>query len=159
MFSLLPLRQARLVAARTARIPRSARGFSSKGPNANLVVDSGSVKVITYDLLKPKTQTTARNTTLIDVREPTEVRGGMIPTAVNIPLRALHDSLKYSPEDFRKMYGVAKPGRSEEITFYCNKGLRSQVASDIAIQNGFTNILDYRGSWVEWARRERKKRF
>ncbi|KAG7097924.1 hypothetical protein E1B28_005235 [Marasmius oreades] len=121
------------------------RLFSTTKQDAGEVVatsqsqgEGGNVKIITYDLLKPKTQIPNPTTIIIDVREPTEVRNGMIPTAVNIPLTTLHDSLKYSSEEFKKLYGVSKPERNQEITFYCYKGLRSRVASDIAVMNGFT---------------------
>ncbi|KAJ3790308.1 endoplasmic reticulum protein [Lentinula aff. detonsa] len=113
-------------------------------------------KVIRYDELKPKTKSPAPNSWLIDVREPDEVMQGMIPSAVNIPLTILPESLNASPATFREKFGFEKPERNQEVTFYCRSGKRSSSASDIAKRNGYTHILNYEGSWLDWVEREAK---
>ncbi|KAJ4476750.1 Rhodanese-like protein [Lentinula aciculospora] len=113
-------------------------------------------KVINYNELKPKTESPASNSWLIDVREPDEVMQGMIPSAVNIPLTILPESLSASPAMFREKFGFEKPEKDQEVTFYCRSGKRSSSASDIAKRNRYTNILNYKGSWLDWVEREAK---
>ncbi|KAJ8089500.1 hypothetical protein PM082_014755 [Marasmius tenuissimus] len=116
-------------------------------------------RIINYNIMKSRTKRPSKNKYLIDVREHDEVVHGMIPSAVNLPLSNLGNSLRYSPERFEKAYGFPKPQRNNEIIFYCTKGLRSKTASEIACSSGFTNILAYEGSWLEWERRELGKRY
>ncbi|KAJ7139894.1 endoplasmic reticulum protein [Mycena epipterygia] len=107
-------------------------------------------KVLTYEELLPKTRSPSPDSYLIDVREPEEVIQGMIPSAVNLPLSVLGNSLHLQPEAFQAKHGFEKPKKSQELTFYCRSGKRSTTASDVAKRNGYTNILNYKGSWLEW---------
>ena len=74
---------------------------------------------------------------LIDVREPDEVAQGMIPSAVNIPLTVLPESLHLTPQAFKEKFGFDKPRHDQEVTFYCRSGKRSTTASDVAKRNGY----------------------
>ncbi|TFK76870.1 Rhodanese-like protein, partial [Pluteus cervinus] len=94
---------------------------------------------------------------LIDVREPEEVIQGMIPSAVNLPLSVLATALHLEPNTFKEKYGFNKPEHPQEVIFYCRSGVRSTTASDVAKRNGYTNILNYKGSWLEWVEKENKK--
>ncbi|KAJ7357130.1 endoplasmic reticulum protein [Mycena albidolilacea] len=114
-------------------------------------------KVITYEELLPKTQSPSADSYLIDVREPDEVIQGMIPSAVNLPLSILSTSLQLQPETFKAQYGFEKPKKTQEVTFYCRSGKRSTTASDAAKRNGYTNILNYTGSWLEWVEKGGEK--
>ncbi|KAI0670112.1 Rhodanese-like protein [Trametes maxima] len=114
-------------------------------------------KVITYEELKPKTLQPSANKYLIDVREPDEVLQGSIPSAVNLPLSVLPSALHLSPAEFKEKFGFEKPRHDQEVTFYCRSGKRSTTASDVAKRNGYTNILNYTGSWLDWTEREGKK--
>ncbi|KAJ7462606.1 Rhodanese-like domain-containing protein [Mycena galericulata] len=107
-------------------------------------------KVVTYEELLPKTRSPSPDSYLIDVREPDEVIQGMIPSAVNLPLSVLSNSLHLHPDAFKAKHGFDKPKKSQEVTFYCRSGKRSTTASDVAKRNGYTNILNYTGSWLEW---------
>ncbi|KAJ7071249.1 Rhodanese-like domain-containing protein [Mycena amicta] len=107
-------------------------------------------KVITYAELLPKTSSPSPDSYIIDVREPDEVIQGMIPSAVNLPLSGLANSLHLQPDAFKAQHGFEKPGKAQEVTFYCRSGKRSTTASDVAKRNGYTNILNYTGSWLEW---------
>ncbi|KAI0724343.1 Rhodanese-like protein [Cerioporus squamosus] len=113
-------------------------------------------KVITYEELKPKTLQPSPDAYLIDVREPDEVVQGSIPSAVNLPLSVLPNALHLSPEEFKEKFGFEKPRKDQELTFYCRSGKRSTTASDVAKRNGYTNILNYTGSWLDWTEREGK---
>ncbi|KAF8168330.1 Rhodanese-like domain-containing protein [Crassisporium funariophilum] len=114
-------------------------------------------KVLTYEELLPKTESPSPDAYLIDVREPDEVIQGMIPSAVNLPLSVLSGALHTPSENFKEKYGFNKPSQDQEVTFYCRSGMRSTTASDVAKRNGYKNILNYKGSWLEWTDKQSKK--
>ncbi|KAF9456154.1 endoplasmic reticulum protein [Collybia nuda] len=113
-------------------------------------------KELLYAELKPRTENPTPNTFLIDVREPDEVIQGMIPSAVNLPLSVLGNSLHLHHVAFKEKHGFEKPTKDQELIFYCRSGKRSASASDIAKRNGYKNILNYKGSWLEWVEKENK---
>ncbi|ESK98432.1 endoplasmic reticulum protein [Moniliophthora roreri MCA 2997] len=113
--------------------------------------------VITYEQLKPKTESPSPDAFLIDVREPDEVIQGMIPSAVNLPLSVLAESFQSTSEVFEAKHGFPKPDYGQELTFYCRSGKRSSTASDIAYRQGYKSILNYKGSWLEWIEKEGNK--
>lgn len=78
---------------------------------------------------------------LIDVREPDEVIQGSIPSAVNLPLSVLANSLHLDPVKFKQTHGFEKPKKDQEVTFYCRSGVRSSTASDVAKRNGYTKCV------------------
>ncbi|KAJ3479177.1 hypothetical protein NLI96_g9243 [Meripilus lineatus] len=94
---------------------------------------------------------------LIDVREPDEVLQGSIPSSVNLPLSVLANALHMPPVEFKQQFGFDKPKHDQEVTFYCRSGKRSTSACDVAKRNGYNNILNYVGSWMDWVEREGKK--
>ncbi|KAF9243796.1 Rhodanese-like domain-containing protein [Melanogaster broomeanus] len=110
--------------------------------------------VITYEQLKPRTLSPSDDDYLIDVREPEEVMQGSIPSSVNLPLSVLANSLHLNPQTFRAQHGFEKPEYTQEIVFYCRSGKRSASACDIARRNGYENIINYEGSWLDWVSRE-----
>ncbi|KAH7921260.1 Rhodanese-like protein [Leucogyrophana mollusca] len=110
--------------------------------------------VLTYEQIKPRTLSPSADAYLIDVREPDEVMQGSIPSAVNLPLSVLANSLHLTPQAFRQQHGFEKPKKAQEIVFYCRSGKRSASACDVARRNGFENILNYEGSWLDWVQRE-----
>jgi rhodanese-related sulfurtransferase len=65
----------------------------------------------------------------------------MIPTAVNIPLSGFIESIRLNPEEFRAKHGFQKPGKDQEVVFYCRSGKRSASAADSAKDNGFTKYV------------------
>ncbi|KAF9451781.1 hypothetical protein P691DRAFT_806882 [Macrolepiota fuliginosa MF-IS2] len=79
---------------------------------------------------------------------------GMIPSAVNLPLTVLGESLKLDPEAFKAKHGYDKPRFNQLVIFYCRSGQRSTSASDVAKRNGFCSILNYKGSWLEWVEKQ-----
>ncbi|KAI0343898.1 Rhodanese-like protein [Trametopsis cervina] len=117
-----------------------------------------SARVLTYEELKPRTEQPSPDAYLIDVREPDEVVQGSIPSSVNLPLSVLANSITLSAETFKQKFGWEKPRRDQEIVFYCRSGKRSSSACDIATRNGFTNILNYTGSWLDWTARENERK-
>lgn len=64
---------------------------------------------------------------MIDVRTPEEVAQGMVPGAVNIPLQEIKHRLNEVPKD-------------KILLVYCRSGKRSMAASQILIENGYTQV-------------------
>ncbi|KAL0950888.1 hypothetical protein HGRIS_007647 [Hohenbuehelia grisea] len=114
-------------------------------------------RVLTYDQVKSKTQSPSPDAYIIDVREPDEVIQGSIPSSVNLPLSVLGNALHTQPAVFKERYGFEKPKLSQEIVFYCRSGKRSASACDVAKRNGYTNLFNYEGSWLDWVERDGKK--
>jgi rhodanese-related sulfurtransferase len=71
------------------------------------------------------TEVFAKDSLILDVREPGEYRAGHAEGAVNIPLHMLRSRLQELPHD-------------REIVLYCLVGQRSYYATRILQQNGFT---------------------
>ncbi|KZT74829.1 Rhodanese-like protein [Daedalea quercina L-15889] len=111
-------------------------------------------RILSYEELKPKTQQPSPNKYLIDVREPDEVLQGSIPSSVNLPLSVLPNSLNMDAAAFKEKFGFEKPRRDQEVVFYCRSGKRSASACDVAKRNGYTNLYNYQGSWLDWTSRE-----
>lgn len=66
----------------------------------------------------------AKGGLLIDVREPIEREGGIIPGSINIPLGEIRERLSELPKD-------------QTIYVSCQVGLRGYLAARILMQNGF----------------------
>lgn len=74
---------------------------------------------------------------LIDVREPSEVKQGSIPGAVNIPLSELNKRAHEIPKD-------------KSIYLYCRSGMRSKQAARILRKQGFSNMAQLQGGIMSW---------
>jgi len=90
---------------------------------------------------------------LIDVREPSELRStGKIPSAQNLPITSAADGFFLPAEEFEERFGFEKPGKEDEVIFYCRAGVRSRAAATLAGQAGFGGkIGEFPGSWIEWS--------
>ena len=91
--------------------------------------------------------------TLIDVREKTEMKYGMIPTAVHIPMFELIEAFDLSDRDFNDKYGIEKPHKKDNLIFYCRTGNRSQKATDEFVNRGY-KAKNFVGSVLEWSRHD-----
>ncbi|KAG8758487.1 hypothetical protein FRC14_008112 [Serendipita sp. 396] len=131
-----------------ANKPTETPQKQSKAPNPDW-----SAPVMTYEEIKARVRAPPPGTFVVDVRERDEVAQGAIPTAVNIPLSEFVEALRLPSPQFRDKYGFAKPARDSDIVFYCRSGKRSATAADSAKDNGFTNIKNYSGSWLDWVKR------
>lgn len=88
--------------------------------------------------------------TRTDVREPAEYQAGFIPNAINLPIKSQPDALFLPEEEFEDRFGFEKPATDKEIVFYCKAGVRSSAAAQLAQQQGYQNVAEYRGSWLDW---------
>ncbi len=74
---------------------------------------------------------------VLDVRTPGEYASGHIPGAINIPLN-----------EIRERAGELR--RDQEVIATCRTGSRSCTAVSILRMQGFTNVGDQRGGFVNW---------
>ncbi|KAF2502513.1 Rhodanese-like protein, partial [Lophium mytilinum] len=94
-----------------------------------------------------------KDVVLIDVREPAEFAAGAIPTALNLPISSQPDALFLPPDEFEDRFGFQKPDIGKEVVFYCKAGVRSAAAAQLARQEGWERVGEYRGSWLDWEKR------
>ena len=73
-----------------------------------------------------------RDTQLVDVREPAELRGGTLPGAVNIPLGDLPARIHELDPDRR-------------VLLLCRSGNRSGYAARMLAQHGFRDVVNLTG--------------
>ncbi|MBN2469481.1 MAG: rhodanese-like domain-containing protein, partial [Anaerolineae bacterium] len=77
---------------------------------------------------------------ILDVRETNEVaENGLIPGAVNVPLREVPANLALLPTDF-----------DAPILVYCAAGYRGAVAALGLDMLGYTNVMNLRGGFPAW---------
>ncbi|KAF6778256.1 hypothetical protein AHF37_02285 [Paragonimus kellicotti] len=73
-----------------------------------------------------------------DVRTREEVvESGLIPGAVNSPLRELNGAFGLIAHEFIKKYHSPKLQHNETITFYCRSGVRSCEAAQMLSSLGY----------------------
>ncbi len=109
----------------SAKDPVNMAGFV-----AGNMLKSGYETIETEEL----TETDMSRLQIVDVRETEELKQGIIPGSINIPLGQLRSQLK-----------VLDP-KKETIT-YCSAGLRSYLASRILIHNGFNKVRNLNGGY------------
>lgn len=61
------------------------------------------------------------------------------------------DSFHIAEEDFEDRFGYPRPGRDQEVVFYCKAGVRSRAAAGLARDAGWASVGEYPGSWLDWA--------
>ena len=76
---------------------------------------------------------------IIDVRTPEEFDSGHIPTATNIPLQDFADHIKNLEKH-----------KQQEIYLVCAAGVRSQQATNMLLQQGFTKAINVEGGTRGW---------
>jgi glyoxylase-like metal-dependent hydrolase (beta-lactamase superfamily II)/rhodanese-related sulfurtransferase len=74
---------------------------------------------------------------IVDVRNPGETTGGVIPGAVTMPLPRLTARM-----------GELDPARPTVV--YCASGYRSSIASSVLAAAGFGDVSDLRGGYEAW---------
>ncbi|MGD0121534.1 MAG: rhodanese-like domain-containing protein [Candidatus Limnocylindrales bacterium] len=79
---------------------------------------------------------------LLDVREEWEFRRRRVPGAVSLPLAQLPARIAVLP-------------RGERLLVICEHGIRSRVATDLLLRNGFEGVVSVKGGTDAWARANR----
>ncbi|KAI1849357.1 hypothetical protein JX265_012082 [Neoarthrinium moseri] len=137
---------ARATAAVTASSSSSQRGVRWSSESA-----TGS-KIYSFEEIRALSKDASRPLTIVDVREPGELAStGRIPGAVNVPITTAPDSFHIADDEFADRFGFERPGKADEVVFYCKAGVRSRAAAGIARDAGWTRVGEYPGSWIDWA--------
>ena len=79
---------------------------------------------------------------LVDVREPEEVRQGVIPSAVAIPRGLLELHIDQVTTD-----------KNKKVVCYCGGGSRSALAAWMLKKMGFKNAISLAGGYRGWHER------
>jgi thiosulfate:glutathione sulfurtransferase len=87
---------------------------------------------------------------LIDVRESQETSQGIIPTAKHLRLGELREALAIDDNEFENRFKFSKFGKEDMIVFYCQSGMRSDLAAKLARSYGYKHAINYPGGWSEW---------
>jgi len=74
---------------------------------------------------------------ILDVRNPSEVALASLG-GFNIPLGQLHDRYSQVPS-------------GKDIYCLCHHGVRSQMAQDFLLQNGYNNVINIEGGIDAWS--------
>lgn len=111
----------------------------------------GTVKTYKYSDIMKLINTSSSAQALIDVRERNELyHYGTIPTSLNIPLSLYPDALIMATAEFREKFRFERPNKDVELIFFCQAGLRSSQAADLALKAGWSRVGNYSGSWIDW---------
>ena len=149
-------------AARTIRVFPSAsprptnsrrcqfRFSSTSPPAASKIYTFTDIQTLSSSILGGSSSLPTK-TILIDTREPSELQNtGTIPGSINIPITSAPDSFFISEEEFEDRFGFQRPGKEEEVVFFCKAGVRSRAAAELAMRAGWEKVGEYPGSWGEW---------
>ncbi|KAG0649230.1 Rhodanese [Hyphodiscus hymeniophilus] len=153
-----------LLRASRASLPRSARQIRALPVSARLVTPAINVvqsrfysqepkpsKIYFYQDVKDFSEKPSSDRILIDTREPGELQTtGNIPGSVNIPVTSAPDAFFITAEEFEDRFGFERPGKEQEVVFYCKSGVRSRAAAALARQAGWLSVGEYPGSWLDW---------
>ena len=76
---------------------------------------------------------------VIDIRQPAELNGGIIPGAEALPMHIIPLRIN----EFK---------RDEKLVMVCRSGARSAQACMFMQQQGYDNVFNLRGGMIAWAR-------
>ena len=83
-----------------------------------------------------------------------EVRGGHIPSSINLPYKLLQNEGKMkSTEELKNIFEKINP-KKKELIFSCGSGITACILALGAEITGFKNHAVYDGSWTEWGSRK-----
>ncbi|KAG8925438.1 hypothetical protein FRC03_008827 [Tulasnella sp. 419] len=136
--------------------PSTVRNYS--GGKSIIGEETWKAPVVTHEEVKAKSSQPSLDSYIIDVREPDEVAQGSIPSSVAIPLSTFEKSLALPDIEFEAKHGFNKPSKDQEVIFYCRSGKRSETAAREAHRQGYTNVKNYSGSWLDWVAKEQEKK-
>lgn len=112
----------------SAKDPVNIAGFVAEN------VLAGDVELITWE----EANSIAKESVILDVREPKEYEAGHIPGSILIPLNSLRDRLGELPRD-------------KQIIVYCRVGHRAYVAAKILKQHGFQKVKSLSGGYITYS--------
>ncbi|KAI8145241.1 Rhodanese-like domain-containing protein [Fennellomyces sp. T-0311] len=115
------------------------------------VYSTENTESVDFDEVQRIITTKDTSYTLVDVREPSEVMQGSIPSAKNIPLSKILAAWTMEPEEFEEEYGFERPSEHDKIVVFCQAGIRSKSAADFLREIGYKRVLNYPGSYADYA--------
>lgn len=98
---------------------------------------SSGIQRMSATELQERLKTNPNALEIVDVREPSEFRGGHIAKAKNIPLGGLAGKLNDLPKD-------------KDVVFVCRSGNRSMMASRKAQKAGLKSVYNLTGGMSMW---------
>ncbi len=101
------------------------------------------VKEITVNDL---TENTLDKYLIIDVRESNELKVGMIPKAIHIPMGQIASELPAFLEKNNKNQSLSEL-KNKPILLYCGSGKRSYTSAETLQKLGFTNLTSLDGGF------------
>lgn len=113
----------------SAKDPVNMAGFAAEN------ILTGKIKPIHWNEIK---DLDPKETFILDVRTPEEVKMGAIANAVNIPVDSLRERIKDVP-------------RNKKVVAYCRVGLRGYIAARILTQNGYKDVYNLSGGYVTYS--------
>ncbi|WP_345276438.1 rhodanese-like domain-containing protein [Litoribaculum gwangyangense] len=99
-------------------------------------------KINVIDLPTLKQEVIGKDVQFVDVRTENEYQAGHIDDAVNIDIS--------NETNFKNK--IQELDKNKPIYIYCHSGGRSNKASKIMEELGFTTIYDFSGGWSTWSR-------
>lgn len=102
-----------------------------------------SKKINTIDLATINQEVIGKNVQLIDVRTAKEYNEGHIDDALNIDV--------LNEVNFK--IAIEKLNKNHPVYVYCYSGGRSNKASKIMEELGFSTIYDFSGGWSTWSKK------
>lgn len=93
------------------------------------------------DVAAFKAKMNDENIVVLDVRTPEETAQGMIEGAIELNVKA---------PDFAKK--VAELDKDKTYLVYCRSGRRSVTACDIMAEEGFSDLYNLQGGYLEWSK-------
>jgi len=105
------------------------------------IVNEARSRIREIDVPSAAEAVAAGKVLVVDVREPGELAGGIIPGAVNVPLGTAEAEVPR-----------LAPDRGTRILIYCAAGNRSAVAADRLQQLGYGSVESMAGGFAAWAR-------
>jgi rhodanese-related sulfurtransferase len=113
------------------------------------------VPIISKDEVKQYiSQTTKQSYVLIDVRNRDECASTsdkpLLPTAFNVPLPEFSKAFELDQDTFKQQYSFDKPVQQQFIIVYCQSGRRSAMAATQLVEKGYSNVVNYKGSALDW---------
>ena len=105
---------------------------------------------IEFDELQ--TSVSSGSVLVVDVRNRTDYNSeGSIPSSVNIPLHEVYDGAFLLPNyEFRRKYGIDKPGKNVKIIVSCYTGSLASLGSYYLSNLGYSKSRAYQGSFNDW---------
>lgn len=126
---------------------------SSSAPSQITTIDKSQMTEI-IRAMKDDVDTTNKNYVIMDVRNVDEIdsTGKLSPVINTLPLPYIVQQgvFNLDNEDFENKFGFPKPEMDQTLVFHCKAGSRSTQAAQVALQAGYTKILNYTGGANDW---------